>query len=233
MMSQRFNLFYAGFTVYAPTLYFNQLEFVDICRNSLDGSFLGPVTELSKYLEHQKDENNSYLKTSVSIASQLGLNIHEQPENVHMYFDWLAHYTEVVEQLFPMGRIDHYYFLYARKISEILCNAGLIKTYLDLQGKMGDEIDLFRRIEKCLKDNEYILFKLMASAALLSGEPRQNYFNVFYKSMCENHKLIPTTDIRAMNTEHLKRLYTQVDEYSIHVMDGFKKCVSLLKEIAF
>jgi hypothetical protein len=233
MMSQRFNLFYAGFTVYAPTLYFNQLEFIDICRNSLDKASLEPVIELSKHLEQQKDENNSYLKTSLSIAAQLGLNIHEQPENPHMYFDWLTHYTETVEQVFPMGRIDYYYFLYSRKIAEILCNAGLIKTYIDLHGKTGAEIDLFHKIEKCLKDNEYILFKLMAPAALLSGEPRQNYFNEFYKSLCENHRHIPTSNIQEMEMGNLKKLHKQVDEYSILVMDGFKKCVLLLKEIGF
>jgi hypothetical protein len=231
MMSQRFTLFYAGFTAYAPALYFSQLEFVDACKNQNDEALAAYISKFSEALQDTEYESTSHLKTAISVAEHLNIDIQSRPHNYEDYFNWVSHYTECFEREFPMGRIDHYYFLFARKISEILNNLGLLKIYLGIKASSEIEFDVSRKMEKCLKDIEYILFKLMAPAALLSSEPRQNYFNVYYRSLCQEFLTLKEMDLSTINEWDFKKVESSVADYNLVVMDGFKKCVGLLKEL--
>lgn len=230
-MSQRFTLFYAGFTAYAPALYFSQLEFIEYCNNEKDDGLSAYITKFSNTLQDKEYESNTHLKTAISVAETLDLDILNHPQTFEDYFRWVSHYTESFEREFPMARIDHYYFLFGRKISEILNNLGLLKTYVDLTLSQEASLDLTKKIEKCLKDIEYILFKLMAAAALLSSEPRHNYFNVFYRSMCQEFnalKEIKLDDLKEQDLQHINKLR---EDYDLLVMEGFKKCIGLLQEL--
>ena len=231
MMSQRFTLFYAGFTAYAPALYFNQLELIASCKNDEDEAVENYISTLSKEVGDKEFESISHLKTAISIAGSMEIEILPQPFNFEDYSAWLNHYTTCFEKEFPMGRIDHYYFLFARKISEISVNLGLLNTYVDLMTSSKGSMDLSRKIEKCLKDIEYILFKLMAAAALLSSEPRQNYFNVYYRSLCQEYLPFKDIDTKALEEADLKKLHGFAQDFDLVVMDGFKKCIGLLKEL--
>jgi hypothetical protein len=231
MMSQRFSLFYAGFTAYAPALYFHQLEFADSCLTEENGLLHTYISEFSKNLEDKVYESSTHIKTAMSVANHLEIEQLPLPVTHAEYFSWLNHYIESMEKEFPMGRIDHYYFLYARKIAEIICNLGLIKTYVDVTVALDGQIDLSRKIEKCLKDTEFILFKLMAAAALLSSEPRQNYFNEFYRLLCNEFLPFKNVDVAHFEKPQLIKLNTSIKDYDLLVMDGFKKCIGLLKEL--
>ncbi|PBQ33947.1 hypothetical protein CNR22_19920 [Sphingobacteriaceae bacterium] len=231
MMSQRFTLFYAGFTAYAPALYFSELEFIEFCKNEKDEVLSEYISKFSDTLQDKYYESNAHLKTAISVAEHLDIDIQKHPQSFEEYFNWVSHYTECFEREFPMARIDHYYFLFARKISEILNNLGLLKIYTDLKISHESSPDLSKKMEKCLKDIEYILFKLMAAAALLSSEPRQNYFNVFYRSICQEFHAFKGIDLNDLQEPQLKQLKKMVEDYNLHVMDGFKNCISMLKEL--
>lgn len=231
MMSQRFSLFYAGFTSYAPALYFSQLDFIDRCDCNGKTELKNTVSRLSKITQDKVDEYNSHLKTANSIAKHFDLEVRAEPTSHEEFFNWLNLYVAAVENEFPMSRIDHYYFLYARKIAEIVCNNGMIKMYLEVTRDGKKQIDLSQKIDKCLKDIEYTLFKLMAAAALLSSEPRQNYFNLYYRSLCTEFDLIKDVDITNLQDQQLNKLEAGIKDYDLLVMDGFKKCIGMLKEL--
>lgn len=232
MMSQRFTLFYAGFTAHAPALYFSQVQFLDDCRLTGESSLEKYISKLSDTIRDSRDESATHLKTAISVADHLEIEILPQPDTFEDYFNWLTHYIQCFETHYPMGRIDHYYFLYARKISEILLNVGLLETYIQFQlSEAGSPLDIHRKMDKCLKDTEYILFKLMAAAALLSSEPRQNYFNTFYRTLCQEFLPFKELELTALSASDLNKLDGSLKEYNLVVMDGFKKCISLLKEL--
>ena len=230
-MSQRFTLFYAGFTANAPALYFNQLEFIGFCKNEGDELLKPFISKFSNTLQDKVVECTSNLKAAINLAEHFDMEILPEPQNPEEYFNWVFHYTECFEKAFPMARIDHYYYLFSRKIAEIICNMSLLETYIDLRLSYVSTLDLSKKMEKCLKDTEYILFKLMAAAALLSSEPRQNYFNVFYRSLCQEFTPLKGVNIMEIEESELKKVSSTVKEYDLVVMDGFKKCMSLLEEL--
>jgi len=230
-MSQRFSLFYAGFTAQVPALYFSRLEFIDACKSEEGEAVKNFISSYSQMLQQEVYENTTHLKTAISIAKHLEMELLPEPKNSDDYYNWLVHYTDCIEKEFPMARIDHYYFLYSRKIAEICKNIGLVSTYMDFSLSAGQAMDLPRKVEKCLKDTEYILFKLMAAAALLSSEPRQNYFNIYYRSLCQEFLPFKEMDITKMSEPEFKKLGSSIKEYELLVLDGFKKCIGLLKEL--
>jgi hypothetical protein len=230
-MSQRFSLFYAGFTAYAPALYFNQLAFINTYEAHEDELVRNCISEFSKTISDKEPECMTHIKTAISIAKGFEIETLPHPAAAKDFFAWLSHYVDTIERQFPMSRIDHYYFLYARKISEVLCSTGLIKTYVDMALALNTRIDLSKKIEKCLKDAEYIIFKLMAAAALLSSEPRQNYFIVYYRLLSQEFQGFKNIDLSELNDDGLKQLRANVEKYETVIMDGFKKCIGMLKEL--
>lgn len=189
------------------------------------------VSKIASTLPDKKDEYSSHITTAFSIAKEFDVNPLPTPRDHRDYFNWLSHYIESFEKLFPMSRIEHYYFLYARKVCEVLCNTELVRIYIQIINESGNEAGLNKKIEKCLKDNEFILFKLMAPAALLSSEPRQSYFNQYYKEMTEGFHDFKGIDCANLTQEEMKQLDTNASKYHSEVMNGFKKCVSMLKEL--
>lgn len=230
-MSQRFSLFYAGFTAYAPALYFNQLAFINTYEAEEDQRVRDYISEFCKTLSDKEDEYASHIETAISIASHFEIETLPHPFASKDFFNWLNHYIDTIEKQFPMSRIDHYYFLYARKISEILCCIGLVKTYITITLDLDGQLDLSRKVEKCLKDAEYIIFKLMAAAALLSSEPRQNYFIVYYRTISQEFQGFKNINFPELNSQEIKQLLAELEKYELVVTDGFKKCVGMLKEL--
>lgn len=232
MMTQRFNLFYAGFTAYLPALYFNRLWLASRYASGGEGE-LPCVRTLRQDTEQQWDEYLTHLKTAESIADHFQIVLLQRPRNFSDYFSWLTHLTEQFEKQFPMSRIDHYYFLYARKLAEIICNSALIATYADLHVDSGGQLNMHSGIEKCLRDNEYILFKLVASSALLSSEPRHLFFNSNYKKINDDFQEFRHLNPVEMEAEALRKLGSRMNAYSLNVMEGFKGCIGALKELQF
>jgi len=231
MMSQRFSLFYAGYTAYAPLLYYGQLSFAQQYMSSEDQLIKRCVSEHCESLRDSEDENRSYLKTSMSIAKHFELPLTDAPLSPNEYFLWLKMYTEIIEQQFPMSRIDHYYFLYARKIAEILANLGLAECYIKLHLQTEKRLEVHAKIDKCMQDNAYILFKLIASAALLSSEPRHGFFNENYKIMDRSCAPFKTLNTTQLSDNELTKLKADLNTCSLLVKNEFKKCIGQLKEL--
>src|SRR5690606_22610988 len=117
------------------------------------------------------------------VATQLELTLPPGPKQAEEYFNWLGSFVETFENAFPMSKIDHYYFLFGRKLAEISSNIKFALCCIKTDKALGNLLNLGRKTDKCLKDNEFILFKLIAPAALLSSEPRHLFFNRHYKDL--------------------------------------------------
>lgn len=231
MMSHRFCLFYSGFTSYAPTLYFTQRALIGRIELELNDKQKIKLDSYSAQVSDSEEEYFSYIKTAASLAVYFDLDSQVKPETAEEYFAWLKEYTSAFERKFPMTRIDHYYFLYARKLSEIITNTRLAKTKIDLSMDFDHEFGFLSGAHKYIKDTEYILFKLIASAALLSSENRHGFFNTFYKEMNREFERFKRIDIEKMDTNALRALSQSLEEYQRLVMNGFKHCINLLKEL--
>lgn len=230
-MSQRFSLFYAGFTANTPAMYFEKMSFLKEHELEPNDLIHNCIIRLSGEIIARQEEFTSYLKIANSLAARFDFGGMPEPSDAEAYTKWLSNYIQIFENEFPMNRIDHYYFHYARKISEIIGNMGLAKCFTELTLATERQMDMSHKIEKYIKDTDYILFKLMASAALLASEPRQNYFNVFYKNMTNEFSCFKNLQPQTMPEAELKQLVENLDTYSCSVMDGFKKCIGMLKEL--
>jgi hypothetical protein len=234
MMSQRFNLFYAGFTAYLPSLHFNQAALLQQLENHPKVKSFGNCCDHLKHaIDDSADEAKVHLTTALQLAGVFELSVPQEPQTVSEYFSWQSQYADTFENRFPMSRIDHYYFLYGRKNAEIICNTSLMASYLELILKSERKLDYSSNLTKCLKDTEYILFKLIAASALLSSEPRQTYFSAHYKTISTEFKPFRVLDFSVLSDEELLRLTEDLVTYRNTVMDGFKNCISLLKELQF
>lgn len=232
MMSQRCNLFNAGFVVSLPTLYFSRLKLKDNIPALDDNQLQSLISNYFIQFEDQKEEHYSHVLTALQLAKQFDIVDFDAPIDVEEYFNWHQDLINEFEQKFPLGRIEHYYFLYARKIAELLNHMGLIKTYVDLHLLSKRNLNLNIKLENAIKDCEYLVFKLMAPAALLSSEPRQNCFNALYKQMGEYLQHFKNFDFENAGEEQLLNLKKEADEFTVMLMNGYKNCSEVLKDLA-
>jgi hypothetical protein len=230
-MGQRFCLFFAGYCVQAPSGYFRQLHMVHEHNGSESETVRKRMQELAASISEDHFEHESHIRTARSIADHFEIPILPDPDNATGYFEWLKHYVEAFERQFPMNRIDHYYFFYARKLSEISNNSKLARQYLNLSQDLNGEVDFNQKIDNCLKDNEYALFKMIAAAALLSSEPRQNYFNSSYKELNQQYDRFRRLDVNRLDAERRKELVSDLTAYAYSVENNYRKCAALLKEL--
>jgi hypothetical protein len=232
-MSQRLSLFSAGFCANAPALYYQQRDLAGQYELLADAGLHRKMDEFFAKLELNENNQTDFLKSATEIAREFEVDAPAIPQNADEYFEWLPAFVNEVEKSFPMNRIDHYYFLFGRKISEIVVNSAFACCCLDLQVALGNGLDLSRKTDKCIKDNEYILFKLIAPAALLSSEPRQNFFNVFYRSI--NAAFEPFRGIEAgeLNETEMCKLSDDLRLYEKEVMKGYRDCETQLRSLAF
>ncbi len=230
-MSQRFSLFYAGYTSYLPSLYFNQLAFIESVNEENNKSLSDCLSSLHTTVNEGEQEARVHLVTAKSLADFFKVPVPEVPLHHIEYFNWLRTYIDALETQFPMSRIDHYYFLFARKIAEITCNIGLMETYNRVYITHRSLLDLSSKYSKCLKDTEYILFKLMAAAALLSSQPRQNYFNSFYRELSDGFAPLKSVDVNLLDEHQILEFNQHLQNYQATLKNGFKKCITLLKDL--
>lgn len=228
-MSQRFCLFYAGFAASAPSVYFNKMalfdQYLPLQNNIVQNE------KFSNDLQYLRYENETSIRTAISIADYFKLSVLPEPVDSEEYFKWLKHYISVFEEQFPLTQIDHYYFLYARKIAEFLAHASLVSALADIALLSNDTVNLFYEIDKHLSELETVVFKTMAAAALLSSEPRHGYFRTFYAEVTtafEKFKIVHASDL---DKNGLKALQKDIEEFKYLILNGFKRCITLLKEL--
>lgn len=229
-MRQRFNLFYTGFTASLPSLYFSKLNLKDTFSQNEDDHLQSVLTRYFQSLSDEKPEYDSHLISALNLTRTFDIDGFQIPETSSEYFTWLDELVNEFDDHFPMGRIEHYYFLYSRKIAELIKNMGLIKTYVDIQILTKQSIDLSKKIENCIKDSEFIVFKLMAPSALLSSEGRQTCFNSLYKEINEEILNFKGIDPKQLNESELLNLKSKADHFHVLLMNGFKNCIAQLKD---
>ncbi len=230
-MGQRICLFFAGYSAIAPSLYFNHLSFINQYSESDDPVLKALSVRFSEQAANWCDEQKSNLRTANSLATHFEIDVKEEPENPVAYFEWLQHYVEGFEQHFPMSRMDHYYFLYARKLADVFCNLGQAHAYLNSDFIINEHPFLLKKVDSCLKDSEYIFFKLIAAAALLSSEHRQNYFNTLYKQLNTGFDKFRNLNLAGIGQVGQQQLCQDISEYRTELKTGIKQCVGLLKEL--
>lgn len=232
MISQRFNLFYAGFTAFLPATHFNLCALTENISKSHNGTAGAELYQhLGKLIADSEPEAKTHLVTTNGLAQTFELDLPPSPNTFNDYFNWQHSVTDKFEQKFPMSRIDHYYFLYGRKNAEIISNTNLIETLIELYLKTDGRVEYWRSVDKYLKDNEYILFKLIAASALLSSEPRQTYFSAHYNNISNEFKKFRDLNLGTASKPELEQTKLQLEHYRCMVMDGFKNCIKLLKDI--
>jgi hypothetical protein len=230
-MSHRSGLFNAGYSVVAPLYYFNQLALIHRCSSSDSQAVKSLVQRLNEELAVLDGNRKKHLQAAAELALQFNIQVPAIPGTPAEYADWKSRYIDAIEQRFPMSRIDFYYFFYGRKLSEILCNVDQLRRIVGFSVEAGDGVDLWKKADDCIKDSQYIIFKLIAAAALLSSEPRHNYFNVYYKQFSHDFEKFTKIDIKALAAEERKALVNDLDNYHTAMLEGYNKCVSLLHEV--
>jgi hypothetical protein len=230
-MSQRSGLFNAGYSVVAPLPYFNQLALIDRCSASDNLVIKSMVQEMKDEMAVLNSSREKHLQAASELALHFNIPTPALPGTPAEYIGWKNQYIEAVEERFPMSRIDFYYFFYGRKLSEILCNVDQLRRIAGYSAEVADGLDLWKKADDCFKDSQYIIFKLIAAAALLSSEPRHNYFNVYYKQFSHEFEQFSSTDLKALTEDGKKALVTNLESYQAMLLEGYHKCVSLLLEL--
>ncbi len=230
-MNQRLSLFFAGYCAYNPALYYEQKSFVEEYSSAEDAVLRAQIDLLSASLAEGHFEPESNIKTAASIAEKFEIKTLKAPVDPSTYIDWRENYTEQFESQFPMSRIDHYYFLYSRKVAEVFCNIGLAEKLLGIKYHLQGEWPADRKIDKYLKDSEYILFKLIAAAALLSSEPRHSCFNQYYRQLSQGYQQFKDITAGDLDRERIPNLCKELLAYQQEVEKAIKGCVTVLKEL--
>lgn len=230
-MSMRYNLFNVGFSACKPSYYFNRQALYHRYFNSIDENLSRKISSLHDQLEIEDKENRVLIEQVVRLAGLFQIKLPITSLTHENYFAWFNDCVELFEKEFPMTRIDYYYFFYARKLSEIVCCLDMLGVYLELSIVANDKVYFLEKAGSNLKDVEYILFKLIAPAALLSGEHRHFYFNTFYKEMCTNFEPFRQTNLEEMGVAQLNLFNTKIAEFRTSVMEGYSKCTNLLKDL--
>lgn len=230
-MGQRFSLFKAGHFAHAPACHFNELLLAQQHAANGDERVRAALERLQSAGMEMKPALIGQLRAATDIVLDFDLESPPVPETAQDYFGWLPRFVEVVEQNFPMSRIDHYYFLFGRKGTELQTNLEFACTCLELDISLDKALNLERKTDKCIKDNEYILFKLIAPAALLSSEPRHNFFNVYYKKINADFEPFRGIEVSGMSKEELEGLCARLRAYADGVSSGFKQCLSQLEQL--
>lgn len=229
MMSQRFCLFYAGYTASAPILYFNKMALLTNWQpeeNKQDN-----LRNLSQQVQDLNYESVCSIKTAISIADHFKVDVLPEPSVPDDYFKWLKDYTYAFEEQFPLTRIEHYYFFYSQKIAEILAHIGMISTLSELAQQLHLQENVLKQIDKYLSETEVLIFKNKAATALLSSEPRHSYFRKLYNEINANFEKFKTLKVLGFNTNDLQTLRENMEEFKFSILNGFKQCIVVLKDL--
>lgn len=232
MIGQRFNLFYAGYTASLPASYFQKQKILEGLTDIESASIKTAINSYLTSLLDDKPVQISNLTSALNLAETFDLAIFELPNTSSDYFKWFEDYVFAFESKFPMMKVEHYYFLYARKIAEILSNLEQIILYVDLQLLMKDSIDYHTQLTNSILNCEFIVFKLMAPAALLAGEPRHGCFNVFYKQLNEHIQKLGEFKKDRLDDKSLIALKVCSEEFKVHILNAMKRCITTLNKLS-
>lgn len=228
-MSQRFSLFYAGFTSAAPAMFFDQNKILDSCSDNK--KIVEPILFWQNKLKDYKYENDSLLVTAISLAKYFKYTEVESDVTVENYFSWLTKYNAFFEDRFPPTRIEFYYFVYAQKIATILNSINTSQLIIDLKLNKVIQNNDDLKLDVYLNEIDFAIYKILAPSTLLSSEPRQNYFKIYRHELNSRFDNLKTTSWDTHSNVELTKLRKDLEEFSYLTTNGFKKCILLLKKL--
>jgi len=229
-MSQRYNLFHAGYAANTPYLY---CELNAIDKTVRENPVSDSITHINPaFLDQKKLQGENSLQNFINFSQQFGLSLPDLASIDSGYQDWRKHVNQSFEQLFPMTKIDHYYYMFGRRLAEVIGNTEIC---IELVGScFATNVPhpiILNKCSKFLSDTEYLVFKMMAPAALLSGEYRHHHFSVFYKELSSLFKPMAGVEIKSLDKENLSALKQNLEAFLTTVLNGLTKSSELLKEL--
>jgi hypothetical protein len=232
MMSSRLCLYYAGFACRMPSLYYELNAFADQLSSRDHKTLKECGDRLALTLEDAEHESISQIRTASNIATHMKVPLLPEPGDLDSYTRWRDHFIEKVEDRHPMNQINYYYFYYARRMAELYCNIGAARQYLLLEPSLKDHVEVKHLVGKNLADAEYILFKLIAAAALLSSEHGHRHFNVFYQDINKRFGLFRQVDHEHLKNGEREALALNLEHYGILVKKGIEECFCTINRLS-
>lgn len=230
-MSLRISFFRAGLTAFAPTTYFELESLFNLISVGEQALKAEEMEWIEAELVRIKQAGLNSLEKAIENAHEYRLDIMARPANLTEFVAWRQDYSSAFEAEYPMSRIDHYYFLFGFKLAELICNVELLECYLPLLKTAEKHEQVLKRSTKSLKDIQFVLFKLMAPTALLSGEHRHHYFSVYYKEISKGFEGLANYDIEQLNPAEINAFKNRIEEFGLLMHTGLNKCLSLLEEL--
>jgi hypothetical protein len=211
--------------------YYSQLALANEFAESVDPTVNGCIAELLSSISKSDEEHRMNLLVATELAQKFAIHLASRDDSPDGYDNWRVNYVEQFERQFPMSRIEHYYFFYGRKLSEISCSVSLACALMKLKDPLAPVVDVAYKIEKCVKDCEFTLFRLTAAAALLSSEPRHGAFSVSFRVISKAFEPFKNISVSSMNKNELNELCTKLDTFCKLVDEQFGKCVDVLTDL--
>lgn len=227
-MSKRFSLFYTGITAYLPGVYYSQLELL-LQYQASETVSRDNLHVLEQQLQDLEPEHTTY----ISVARSLGESLKIEGFHYTDYKDWLVQFTKRMDKSYPITNIEHYYFLFGRKLAEIKECVNKVNCCILLMNNSPLLPELLNIIREEMHKADLILQKLTACATILSGEYRQIYFGTYYHFLLRHFDRVKLQDDKEeFSSEELNKLSVELDYFSAQLTNGFKKCIGMLKNLA-
>lgn len=220
MLAERFSLFYTGYALSLPQTY----EHIE----GLNEKYLhAPISESLRERLKNRVMELGYLRASAlnvaeSVAQSLRLPVPNFQKD-ETYLQWMESFITRVEDRYPMNQIGYYYFYYARMVTTLLGNICLGVTRFSLYSELKDPI-LLQKGSENIRDCEFILFRLIAAAALISGEHGHRYFNTYYKDLNQQFESLTSISWSQLSPEQMQQELPALIKFETFAKEGFDGC---------
>ena len=227
MLEERFSLFYTGYALSLPQTY----EHIEGLNEKYGQSAISE--SVKERLINRRDELRYQRQTALSVAESVGqalrLPVHPYQEN-ETYLEWMEAFIRRVEDRYPMNQIGYYYFYYARMVTTLLGNVCLGTTRFYLYTNIKDPVLLQKGAEN-IRDCEFILFRLIAAAALISGEHGHRYFNTYYKELNQQYESLMSISWSELTNEQMVNELPALIKFEQFAKNGFEECFVTIRKL--
>jgi hypothetical protein len=224
-LSRKHTIFRAGYAAAAPILHYNRQKFLEETQTEEERNFLLSMP----VLKTAKNDPKRAVQEAMKLGAVFNASEGEIPSNYAGYIQWLEHYVRDFEEKYPMSRIEHYYFLFSRKLAELCSCMNICALSCRLQAHFRHSANV-PKILLSIHNAEHTLLKLVAASALLGGEAGHYYFNVLFselKSAFAKFKI----NVSELDRKGLENMAANAEDYIVRIVAGVDKCDMILKEL--
>lgn len=231
MIKSRLCLLEAGYSL-GITLFFKHTkrmqEFIKLQEEHLGVSMLEVI---QKDIKELKQNCFQHIELAYQKATTLHIAVPEVPKGED-YDDWIEEYIQATDVMFPMSKIQYYYFAFAYKLAELLTIIKSLNHFILIKNLSPSDNQLNNFIKNYLQDIEYILFKLRPMVVLLSAEHGHGSFMTFYQELIDKSgefKKIPSLFKYPNKTKDCIMI---LDTYSELTNKGYHSCKKVLIDLS-